>query len=98
MKTFYVQADSTAWCGVSVCLIVNTPDHYTEEDIQDNDKIISIMDDGMFDFMGDDSRFKNDEDDEDEEVDCSWAFATIEETTDPEMINCAAYETVDLTE
>jgi hypothetical protein len=98
MKKFFVSAASTEWCGVSVDFIVTTHDNVTEDDLKENDKLINVIEDAMFDFMGNDERFKHDEDDEDEEVDCSWDWETVEETTDPEMINCLAYGNIDLTE
>lgn len=87
MKNFYVSAESTDWCGVSVDLIVEAPDHYTAEDIEANDNLIAFIDEGMWDMLADD-RF----DDEENEDSGGWSFATIEETTDPDIIKCEAYD------
>ena len=96
MKKFFVSATSSAWCGISVDLIVNVPDTYTVEDIQDNELLIAYIDDAMYEAVSG-YGVENDEDDIEEEEDASWGWDTVEETTDPEMINCPAYENIDLT-
>lgn len=86
MKKFYIQADSDEWCGISVDLIVETPDHFDEENIRDNLKLLEFIDEAMYEYASA----------EDELSEGTWGFAVIEETTDPEIINCAAYPTITL--